>query len=204
MFTEANIFRDKADFVDFDCFKFIRTLCPSFGTKFLELHTSATLMSNAPKFTSWQYIVEDFVKQVPLYMLEDNLPNKTLFTKVVIRGGFQSVQDYNSVKKILLAKAYAPVEWLLYATNQEDYISFDISSAPGMASSKINQSITVCSNRSYVMSLMDHILTRATTMMDSGAYLHWYYRHGVDQSLFDECVSTAQQVIDDYVLLYKP
>lgn len=202
-YSSSSLISEKGTWSEFDCFKFIRTLCPSFDTKFLELHTNA-LITNSPKFSSWQYIAEDFVKQVPLFMLEENLPCKSIYTKVIIRGGFQTMHDYNCVKKVLLSKAFTPVEWILYTSNSDDYVSFDISHSSALPSYKLSQSLTVCSNRTYIISLLDHVLSRAHSMMESNAYLHWYTRYGVDQDFFDECFSVAQQVIDDYVLLYKP
>ncbi|KAL0488132.1 tubulin delta [Acrasis kona] len=204
----ANIFfpvqNDKGVWSEFDCFKFIRNLCPSFETKFLEINTNAILESSAGKFSSWQYIADDFAKHIPVFMLEDNIPCKSISTKIMVRGGFQTIHDYSIVKKALLNKAFAPVEWLLYAPNQEEYLTFDVSHAPALPGHRISNSLTTCSNRSYIVSLLNHILSRAHVMMESKAYLHWYGRHGVEESMFDECFATVQKVIDDYVLLYQP
>lgn len=57
---------DNGNWKQFDPSDLIKNVCPEKDTKFVEIHTSAILLvGSRMKMTSWQYIVEEFMKKTP-------------------------------------------------------------------------------------------------------------------------------------------
>jgi hypothetical protein len=198
----------------FDLFTVMNTLCSDSKTKFIEIHTSALLTHNHQAKTSWQYISEDLVKQMPIYDSVLNQPISSLHTQVIIRGGLQSKYDSQTIRRVLAQKACKPVPWLsqtdvtysrdrVYQQEQRaENMDFVISNTkPAMCSQvkPIELTLTIITNRSHIIEFLNHILVKSSSMIDSNAYIHWYERHGCDRNKFEECFDTLKQIIHNYV-----
>jgi hypothetical protein len=46
------------------------------------------------------------------------------------------------------------------------------------AGSRDAQSLTLCLNSSRITGLLSDVMTKAKTMYDVGAYVHWFEKHG--------------------------
>lgn len=181
----------------FDAFSLVNQVVPLKDTNFVELHTSALITHNAAQFTSWQYIAEDLTKHVPIYDIgHSNI--RTIHSKTFIRGGLQTSHDLSIIKSVLQKQAFSPVDWM-YGRKEEFYNV--VSSEEALKSYKIPYSLTVCANRTSFMELFNRVLTKSYTMLQSGAYINWYERHGLERSDFDNAICNLQSVVDHYVEL---
>jgi len=181
----------------FDAFSLVRNVCPMKDANIVELHTSALLTHNAAQFTSWQYIAEDLTKHVPIYDL-GNSNIKTIYSQSFIRGGLQTSHDIDTIKRVLQKQAFSPVEWVKGRAEEFNAI---VSQEEALKSYKLPYSLTVCANRTSFMEYFNRVLTKSYTMLQSGAYVSWYERHGLERSDFESAICTLQSVVDSYVEL---
>jgi len=65
------------------------------------------------------------------------------------------------------------------------------------------QSLTVCSNRSNIISIFGNVLEKVYLMKEAGGYLSWYERYGCKLEDFEESIDSVQQIIADYYELYS-
>uniref|UniRef100_A0A4W3GZF8 Tubulin alpha-2 chain-like n=1 Tax=Callorhinchus milii TaxID=7868 RepID=A0A4W3GZF8_CALMI len=61
-----------------------------------------------------------------------------------------------------------------------------------------SRSLTVCANHSSVAEYMQHVVGRARAMYQAGAYLHWYWRHGCEESDFLQAFQQLSCVEQEY------
>ena len=43
---------------------------------------------------------------------------------------------------------------------------------------KDSQSLTLCLNSTKIVETLEDVMSKARTMYDAGAYLHWFWKHG--------------------------
>ena len=112
---------------------------------------------------------------------------------VIVRG---PQHDLKTVHQ-LVHKMIPHVQWNF------DAISLYASTQTALKSEKIDDSVTIITNRSHIIELLDFILRKAYIMMETEAYLHWYSRYGCDRKYFDSCMALLQDVIVTYVGLVQ-
>lgn len=56
----------------------------------------------------------------------------------------------------------------------------------------------VVENSFGVASPLEQIVERAYGMLDARAYLHQYYKHGMEQHHFEECLATMENILTSY------
>ncbi|XP_055959459.1 tubulin delta chain [Patella vulgata] len=59
-------------------------------------------------------------------------------------------------------------------------------------------SITIAANYSNIVEYLSTVRYKAKLMYDNQAYLHWYWRYGATQDLFEEAFNTVDGIIEDY------
>ncbi|KAG2445658.1 hypothetical protein HXX76_000267 [Chlamydomonas incerta] len=72
--------------------------------------------------------------------------------------------------------------------------------APGGGGSP---SLTTVANRSGVVGLLENTVRRARALVDAGAYVHWYERHGCSAAAVREAASGLLDVADCYRQLHR-
>lgn len=203
----------------FDFLPIMTNMCCNPRMKFIEVHTSALLSHNDQAKTSWQYIAEDLVKQMPIYDRLLNRAINNIHALAIVRGGIQSNYDAQMIFRVLCSKGLAPVPWIKLSSTKEplrpsknrtstseftppeniDFLGSNSRPALSSTTKPIEVSLTICANRTHILEFLNHVLVKVDVMLDGGAYLHWYARHGVNRDFLDKSCHIVQQIIDDYV-----
>ena len=70
------------------------------------------------------------------------------------------------------------------------------SGAPSCVASA--RSLTLCSNSTWMLPALSRCVTRASALLDVGAYVHWYERFGIEAEHVRIAVESVAEVIDAY------
>ncbi|RHY47831.1 hypothetical protein DYB34_008745, partial [Aphanomyces astaci] len=65
-------------------------------------------------------------------------------------------------------------------------------------------SVTVCSNGTNIVPIVETLLERAARQFHARAYVHWYAKFGVDTDYFTESFVHTQAIVDEYHALNQP
>ena len=104
-------------------------------------------------------------------------------------GGFMA--EHKLIKQ-RLDKVLSHVKWNPHP--------FDIKIAKNEAFKEypMDRSLTLCSNRNSIIEPLEHIIDQARAKYDAKAYLHWYHRYGLEDSLFEQSFETMETVVQNY------
>lgn len=169
----------------------IRSTVPMPSSKFIILthHDSAKL--------SWEAITSKLLSNFPKYK-QSGSPNRCLAATAIGRGDrdrtFAQAIQTSLGKKI--GKVVNFVEWNPYPLDHW-------SAQTNYTGAKNTSHLTLAANTSAVQEYLEHVQFQSQLKLESGAYLHWYHRHGVSQELFLESTESLQMVIDSYTELTK-
>ena len=105
-----------------------------------------------------------------------------------LRG--EGAHDYEHiVKSCALRNANFHASWI------KDPLAVRFTPTPLMSRER---SASLLLNSSCVAPSLDSILSRAWGMLDAGAYLHQYERHGVERDTMESAMISLEQVLMDY------
>ncbi|XP_044150372.1 tubulin delta chain-like isoform X1 [Bufo gargarizans] len=173
--------------VGLEPWELIRCLCPMSSMKFL--HTSQVCRRGT---ASWDKVTSALVQTIPRAD-----PNGHLHHSLSALAVARNSQDYSfllSRDSVLtkLRQAYRCVSWNPSAihcwTDPENILD----------PSCYSHSLTVCANHSSAADLMSSVVSKAQTMYDAGAYLHWYRRYGCEDDHFQMSFDILNSVVDEY------
>lgn len=147
----------------------VRTLATMPSHKFI------TLNQHISSKMSWAELVSKNLQQHPKLTL-DEMPTKCLAATVIARGD-KSNTFLSAVKRGLdkrIQKSLKTVSWNPYPldlwTSKTDILGNSGSS-----------SVTMATNSSSVLNPLETVVYHSSLKLESGAYMHWYQRHGISR-----------------------
>ncbi|XP_063955431.1 tubulin delta chain-like isoform X1 [Lytechinus pictus] len=163
----------------------LRSVSPMPAHKFL--HVSHVMKSKS----TWEAMTTNLIQSAVRYDT-DGQHYSSLASLVAVRGDPTSTfMTSLSVIERKLKAALGFVEWNPFP------IDFWIGKQQGVLP-KDTSSMTMCVNTSRIVSMMQRVQSRARSMYDARAFLHWYQRYSCDETEFEEAFATVNQVIRDY------
>ncbi|EDO48954.1 predicted protein [Nematostella vectensis] len=166
----------------------LRSICPEPSKKFVSVYHSEKVKVGQ----SWDHLCQSLVHSMNLYDKSGH-PYSTLASLLIARGDTDNTFAESALKiEKRLKGTLRCVEWNPFP------VDFWISPHSVVGSPFCGQSLTLCTNSNRARDSLGNILTRAKSMFDAGAYLHWFEKHGCVKNDFLDGFSTLQDIIDEY------
>ncbi|XP_055865433.1 uncharacterized protein LOC106061289 isoform X1 [Biomphalaria glabrata] len=164
----------------------IRTLTPMPSTKFINLtqHMSKKLTWEALASKTVQYNSKNKNHAIPM---------KTISAVTVARGDKENT-FMTAVKSSLDKKIRKGVNFIDWNTFPLDCWT----SKTNVIGAPKSRSLTLAINSTNVLDYFQTVLSNSSAKLNAGAYIHWYFRNGITQDIFDESTETLHQLISDY------
>ncbi|XP_041375008.1 tubulin delta chain-like isoform X2 [Gigantopelta aegis] len=172
-------------------FELLRAVCPMPAHKFIHL------LHHSKKKTSWEELLKETLYRLRRYDEHGKLFS-SLANVMVARG--QDSSSINRIQPKLKSKiqtAYNCVRWNPFPVDVWTATS-------NMTSTRDSSSVTIAANYGCCVEHLDTVIKKSKIMYDAGAYLHWYWRYGLTQEMFDESFETLQSTIDEYQTALSP
>ncbi|CAH1788254.1 unnamed protein product [Owenia fusiformis] len=163
----------------------IRSICPIPTTKFIHIN-----QLNKSKL-SW----DELTSQVLHTVKRHDSAGKTfssIANLVIARGDTtRSFPGHMTSISQKVKATYSAVTWNPFP------VDFWIARHNSIGA-KDSASVTIASNYSNVLDVLERTVRRSQQMYDAGAYLHWYWKHGLEKDVFESSFETIETVIKNY------
>eukprot|EP00761_Pharyngomonas_kirbyi_P009342 gb/GECH01009358.1/.p1 GENE.gb/GECH01009358.1/~~gb/GECH01009358.1/.p1 ORF type:complete len:471 (+),score=76.50 gb/GECH01009358.1/:1-1413(+) len=182
----------KGKTTDFSLENLISNVIPSSNLKFTEVYSGPISMSKNKVFHYWRDVTTETVGKIPRYDESTNVI-KSLRGQCIIRG--DSKRTFNQVKHVVQQKLNRAIP----ASYQvEDPWNFKVSSKSILESEGISANMTLCLNRTSVISKLNRMNSCADEKIKRGAFMHWYKKYGVEQDDFENALASTTDIIEHY------
>lgn len=171
----------------------VTAVCPDPAVKLLELRTAPwTAIVPTNTTLTWRALTETLLSTAGRYDSAGQVVT-TLAGQVIARGDTDAAflreagQIRGRLKEVYTGPSWQPFLW--------DCVT---SSEPALPSHHINQSLAVVANRSNHACWLNTVCEKADTMLQAGAFLHWYEQYGVSGDDVGESIERCRGVIAEY------